>query len=191
MRFSEKWLREWVNPAISTEELVAQLTMAGLEVDSAAPVAGEFSGVVVGEIVEAVQHPDADKLRVCKVNIGEGEPLSIVCGAANARVGIRVPCAKIGALLPGNFAIKRAKLRGVESFGMLCAAAELGLAESSDGLLELAADAPIGTDIRAYLNLDDVAIEAANRVYRVAFPENPAVSAASPRRPPPKAFPGS
>ncbi len=159
MRFSEKWLREWVNPAISSDELVAQLTMAGLEVDSANPVAGEFSGVVVGEIIEAAQHPDADKLRVCKVNVGETESLSIVCGAANARVGIKVPCAKIGAVLPGNFAIKRAKLRGIESFGMLCAAAELGLAETSDGLLELAADAPVGGDIRQYLQLDDVAIE--------------------------------
>lgn len=159
MRFSEKWLREWVNPAISTDELVAQLTMAGLEVDSAAPVAGEFTGVVVAEITEAQQHPDADKLRVCKVNAGEGEPLSIVCGAANARVGIKVPCAKIGAVLPGNFAIKRAKLRGVESFGMLCSAAELGLAESAEGLLELAADAPVGVDIREYLQLDDRAIE--------------------------------
>lgn len=159
MRFSEKWLREWVNPAISTDELVAQLTMAGLEVDSAAPVAGEFTGIVVAEIVEATQHPDADKLRVCKVNAGESELLSIVCGAPNARVGIKVPCAKIGAVLPGDFKIKRAKLRGVESFGMLCSAAELGLVESAEGLLELAADAPIGTDIREYLQLDDRAIE--------------------------------
>src|SRR5690606_13745055 len=135
MRFSEKWLREWVNPAITTEELVAQLTMAGLEVDSAEPVAGEFSGVVVGEIVAAEQHPDADKLRVCKVNAGDADLLTIVCGASNARVGIKVPCAKIGAVLPGNFTIKRAKLRGVESFGMLCAASELGLTDSVDGLL--------------------------------------------------------
>lgn len=159
MRFSEKWLREWVNPAISTEQLIAQLTMAGLEVDSVVPVAGEFTGVVVAEIIEAEPHPDADKLRVCKVNTGDGELLSIVCGAANARVGIKVPCAKIGAILPGNFAIKRAKLRGVESFGMLCSAAELGLAESADGLLELAADAPVGMNIRDYLQLDDNAIE--------------------------------
>lgn len=159
MRFSEKWLREWVNPAISTDELVAQLTMAGLEVDSAAPVAGEFSGVVVAEIIEAVQHPDADKLRVCKVNAGEDEPLSIVCGAPNARVGIKVSCARIGAVLPGDFKIKRAKLRGVESFGMLCSAAELGLSEAADGLLELPADAPVGSDLRDYLQLDDRAIE--------------------------------
>lgn len=159
MRFSEKWLREWVNPAITTEELVAQLTMAGLEVDSAEPVAGEFSGVVVGEIVAAEQHPDADKLRVCKVNAGEADLLTIVCGPPNARVGIKVPCAKIGAVLPGNFTIKRAKLRGVESFGMLCAASELGLTDSVDGLLELAADAPVGADLREYLQLDDRAIE--------------------------------
>ncbi len=159
MRFSEKWLREWVNPSITTEELVAQLTMAGLEVDSATPVAGAFSGVVVAEILSAVQHPDAEKLRVCTVNAGEAEPLSIVCGAANARAGIRIPCAKIGAVLPGDFKIKRAKLRGVESFGMLCAASELGLADASDGLLELPADAPIGVDIREYLQLDDMAIE--------------------------------
>ena len=159
MRFSEKWLREWVNPANTTEDLVAQLTMAGLEVDSAEPVAGEFSGVVVAEIISAEQHPDADKLRVCQVNAGEAEPLSIVCGAANARPGIKIPCAKIGAVLPGDFKIKRAKLRGVESFGMLCAAQELGLAESSDGLLELPLDASVGVDIRDYLQLDDVAIE--------------------------------
>lgn len=159
MRFSEKWLREWVNPSITTAELVAQLTMAGLEVDSAEPVAGQFSGVVVAEILSAERHPDAEKLQVCTVNVGAGETLSIVCGAANARAGIKVPCAKIGAVLPGNFAIKRAKLRGVESFGMLCAAAELGLAEASDGLLELPADAPVGVDIRDYLQLDDMAIE--------------------------------
>lgn len=159
MRFSEKWLREWVNPTITTEELVSQLTMAGLEVDSAEPVAGEFSGVVVGEIVAAEQHPDADKLRVCKVNVGEAELLSIVCGAPNARVGIKVPCAKIGAVLPGNLTIKRAKLRGVESFGMLCGASELGMTDFVDGLLELAADAPTGADLREYLQLDDRVIE--------------------------------
>jgi phenylalanyl-tRNA synthetase beta chain len=154
MRFSEKWLREWVNPSITTAELVAQLTMAGLEVDSAEPVAGQFSGVVVAEILSAERHPDAEKLQVCTVNVGAGETLSIVCGAANARAGIKIPCAKIGAVLPGNFVIKRAKLRGVESFGMLCAAAELGLAEASDGLLELPSDAPVGADIRDYLQLD-------------------------------------
>jgi phenylalanyl-tRNA synthetase beta chain len=159
MRFSEKWLREWVNPALSTDELVAKITMAGLEVDSVVPVAGQFSGVVIAEIISAEPHPDASKLQVCMVDVGEGEPLQIVCGAANARSGIKVPCAKIGALLPGDFKIKRAKLRGVESFGMLCAEQELGLAESSDGLMELPLCAPVGTNIRDYLVLDDMAIE--------------------------------
>lgn len=159
MRFSEKWLREWVNPALTTDELVAQVTMAGLEVDSVEPVAGQFSGVVVAEIVSAEPHPNASKLQVCKVSAGEPELLQIVCGAANARPGLKVPCAKIGAVLPGDFKIKRAKLRGVESFGMLCAAQELGLEEQSDGLLELPATAPVGKAIRDYLVLDDHAIE--------------------------------
>ncbi|MFA7620103.1 MAG: phenylalanine--tRNA ligase subunit beta, partial [Thiohalomonadaceae bacterium] len=159
MKFSEQWLREWVNPAISTQQLSDQLTMAGLEVDAVAPVAGPFTDVLVGEIIEAVQHPDADKLRVCKVSVGQGEPLQIVCGAPNARVGLRVPTAVIGATLPGDFKIKRAKLRGVESFGMLCSAKELGLSEASEGLLELPADAPMGTSLRDYLQLDDNTIE--------------------------------
>ena len=159
MRFSEKWLREWVNPSLSTDELVAQVTMAGLEVDGVEPAAGEFSGVVVAEIVSAEPHPDASKLQLCNVDAGEAEPLQIVCGAANARVGIKVPCAKIGAVLPGDFKIKRAKLRGVESFGMLCAMQELGLEENSDGLMELPLDAPVGADIREYLALNDQIIE--------------------------------
>ncbi|MCG8311983.1 MAG: phenylalanine--tRNA ligase subunit beta [Pseudomonadales bacterium] len=159
MRISETWLKEWVKTETSTEELAAKVTMAGLEVDGVEPVAGEFSGVVVAEIIHCEQHPNADKLRLCTVNAGEPEPLSIVCGAANARVGIKVPCAKVGAVLPGDFKIKKAKLRGVESFGMLCAEQELGLAESSDGLFELPADAPVGTDIRDYLSLDDCIID--------------------------------
>jgi len=159
MRFSEKWLRDWVNPELGTDELVAQITMAGLEVDSVEKVAGEFSGVVVAEIISAEPHPDASKLQVCKVDAGEAEPLQIVCGAANARPGIKIPCAKIGAVLPGDFKIKQAKLRGVESFGMLCAEQELGMAESSDGLMELPLDAPVGANIRDYLALDDAAIE--------------------------------
>ncbi|MEE2731543.1 MAG: phenylalanine--tRNA ligase subunit beta [Pseudomonadota bacterium] len=159
MRFSEKWLREWVSPKLTTDELVAQITMAGLEVDSVEQVAGAFNGVVVAEIISAEPHPDASKLQVCKVDAGEAEPLQIVCGAANARPGIKVPCAKIGAVLPGDFKIKRAKLRGVESFGMLCAEQELGMAEASDGLMELPLDAPVGADIRTYLVLDDAAIE--------------------------------
>ncbi|NKI17107.1 phenylalanine--tRNA ligase subunit beta [Spongiibacter sp. KMU-166] len=158
MKFSEQWLREWVNPEVNSEELAEQLTMAGLEVDAIDPVAGEFSGVVVAEILSASPHPYADKLQVCQVATG-GETVQIVCGAANARPGIKVPLATVGAVLPGNFKIKKAKLRGVESFGMLCAEEELGMAESSDGLLELAADAEVGLDIREFLGLDDQIIE--------------------------------
>lgn len=158
MKFSEQWLREWVNPAVDSDTLSAQLTMAGLEVDAMAPVAGAFTGIVVGEVLAVAPHPDADKLRVCQVNVG-AETLTIVCGAANVRAGLRVPAALIGAVLPGDFKIKKSKLRGVESFGMLCSAKELGLAETSDGLLELPGDAPVGTDIRAYLQLDDVTFE--------------------------------
>src|SRR5690606_5128836 len=127
---------------------VAQLTMAGLEVDGVESVAGEFTGVIVGEIVAVEQHPDADKLRVCQVaGLAEG-PAQVVCGAPNARVGIKVPFATIGAKLPGNFQIKKAKLRGVESFGMLCAQTELQAGEDDSGLWELAADAPVGSNLR-------------------------------------------
>ena len=158
MNISEQWLREWVDPPLSTEELAHQITMAGLEVDAIEPVAGVFSGVVVAEIVAAEQHPDADKLRVCQVNTGS-ETVQIVCGAPNARVGLKAPLAKVGALLPDDFKIRAAKLRGVESQGMLCAEQELGLSDESDGLMELAADAPVGADLRAYLQLDDSVIE--------------------------------
>ncbi|QFU75368.1 phenylalanine--tRNA ligase subunit beta [Halioglobus maricola] len=158
MIISEQWLREWVSPEINTEDLAHQITMAGLEVDAIDPVAGEFTGVVVAEIVSAEQHPDADKLRVCEVNTGS-ETVQIVCGAPNARAGLKAPLATVGGVLPGNFKIKKAKLRGVESFGMLCAEQELGLSEESDGLMELAADAPVGSDIRDYLGLDDRVIE--------------------------------
>jgi phenylalanyl-tRNA synthetase beta chain len=158
MNISEQWLREWVSPEISTDELAHQLTMAGLEVEGANPVADAFSGVVVGEIISAEQHPDADKLRVCQVNTGS-ETVQIVCGAPNARAGLKAPVALVGAVLPGNFKIKKAKLRGVESRGMLCAEQELTLSDESDGLMELAADAPVGTDIRDYLQLDDVVLE--------------------------------
>ncbi|KZZ62627.1 phenylalanine--tRNA ligase subunit beta [Oleiphilus sp. HI0125] len=158
MKFSEQWLREWVNPAIETEALLHQVTMAGLEVDGIERVAGEFSGVVVAEILSAEQHPDADKLRVCQVSDGK-ETFNVVCGAPNARAGIKIPFAQVGALLPGNFKIKKAKLRGVESFGMLCAEAELGLAESSDGLMELPLDAPLGESVYEWLKLDDNTIE--------------------------------
>ena len=158
MNISEQWLREWVSPDLSTEELAHQITMAGLEVDAIDPVAGVFSGVVVAEIVSAEQHPDADKLRVCQVNTG-AETVQIVCGAPNARAGLKAPLAVVGAVLPGDFNIKAAKLRGMESQGMLCAEQELGLSDASDGLMELAADAPVGTDIRDYLQLDDKVIE--------------------------------
>ncbi|MEP6390367.1 MAG: phenylalanine--tRNA ligase subunit beta [Halioglobus sp.] len=158
MNISEQWLREWVNPDLTTEDLAHQITMAGLEVDAIDPVAGEFTGVIVAEIISAETHPDADKLRVCQVSTGS-ETVQIVCGAPNARVGLKAPLAQIGAVLPGDFKIKKAKLRGVESQGMLCAEQELGLSEESDGLMELASDAPVGSDIREYLKLNDKVIE--------------------------------
>lgn len=159
MKFSELWLREWVNPAISSEELSEQITMAGLEVDGVEPVAGEFNGVFVGEVVECGQHPNADKLRVTKVNVGGERLLDIVCGAPNCRKGLKVAVATIGAVLPGDFKIKAAKLRGEPSEGMLCSFSELGISEDHDGIIELPVDAPIGTDIREYLKLNDNAIE--------------------------------
>lgn len=159
MKFSEQWLREWVNPQIDTNTLSEQLSMAGLEVDGIEAVAGDFSGVVVGEVVECGQHPDADKLRVTKVNVGEAELLDIVCGAPNCRAGLKVAVAKVGAVLPGDFKIKKAKLRGQPSHGMLCAFEELGIDAPSDGIIELPLDAPIGQDIREYLTLNDVTID--------------------------------
>ncbi|WP_432463168.1 phenylalanine--tRNA ligase subunit beta [Agarivorans sp. QJM3NY_33] len=159
MKFSESWLREWVNPAITREQLAEQITMAGLEVDGIEPVAAEFSGVVIGEVVECGQHPDADKLRVTKINVGQNELLDIVCGAPNCRQGLKVAVAMVGAVLPGDFKIKKAKLRGQASHGMLCAYSELGISDESDGIMELPSDAPVGTDLRNYLQLDDVAIE--------------------------------
>ncbi|QBJ33245.1 phenylalanine--tRNA ligase subunit beta [Hafnia alvei] len=159
MKFSELWLREWVNPAISSEALSEQITMAGLEVDGVEPVAGEFNGVFVGEVVECGQHPNADKLRVTKVNVGGERLLDIVCGAPNCRKGLKVAVATIGAVLPGDFKIKAAKLRGEPSEGMLCSFSELGISEDHDGIIELPVDAPIGTDIREYLKLNDNAIE--------------------------------
>ena len=167
MQFPESWLRAFCNPPLSTTELADLLTMAGLEVESLAPVAPPFSGVVVGEIVEAEQHPNADRLRVCRVDAGphsKDGPLQIVCGAPNARVGLRVPLALVGAKLPPAddiaadakpFLIKLGKLRGVESQGMLCSAKELKLNDDHGGLLELAADAPLGADVRSVLALDD------------------------------------
>ncbi len=159
MQISEAWLRELVNPPVATEELVEQLTMAGLEVDSVKPVAADFSYVVVAEVIAMEQHSNADKLKVCQVSVGEAEPLQIVCGAENVRVGLKIPAALVGANLPGDFKIKKSKLRGELSFGMLCSEKELGLAVDADGLMELAIDAPVGKDIREYLGLDDSIIE--------------------------------
>lgn len=152
MQFSELWLREWANPALETQELVDQITMAGLEVDAIEAAAGEFSGIVVAQILSFEKHPEADKLNVCKVTDGS-EEFQIVCGAPNVREGMVIPFAKIGAVLPGDFKIKKAKLRGVESFGMLCAEEEMGIADKSDGLWDLPADAPLGVCMREYLGL--------------------------------------
>lgn len=155
MQFSEKWLRTFVNPALNSEELNHTLTMAGLEVEGMGPpTAAAFTQVVIGQIVSAEKHPNADRLQVCTVNIGQASTLQIVCGAANARVGLKVPCALVGAVLP-DFEIKQAKVRGVESFGMMCSAKELGLTEESSGLLELPDSALVGQDIRSFLQLDD------------------------------------
>ncbi|WP_447870781.1 phenylalanine--tRNA ligase subunit beta [Serratia fonticola] len=159
MKFSELWLREWVNPAISSEALSDQITMAGLEVDGVEPVAGVFNGVVVGHVVECGQHPNADKLRVTKVDVGGERLLDIVCGAPNCRAGLKVAVATVGAVLPGDFKIKAAKLRGEPSEGMLCSFSELAISDDHDGIIELPQDAPIGTDIRDYLQLNDSAIE--------------------------------
>ena len=160
MQFPESWLREFCNPPLTTRQLADTLTMAGLEVEELEPVAPPFTKIVVGEIKEAVQHPNADRLRVCQVDVGQGSVLNIVCGAPNARAGIRVPCALVGAELPPGddgkpFVIKLGKLRGVESQGMLCSAKELKITDDHGGLLELPFDAPLGQDIRQYLNLDD------------------------------------
>lgn len=160
MQFPESWLREFCNPPLSTQALADLLTMSGMEVEELRPVAPPFTGVVVAEILEAVQHPQADRLRVCKVSVGAGEPLQIVCGAPNARAGLKAPLATVGAELPPGedgkpFKIGIGKLRGVESRGMLCSAKELKIADDHGGLLELPADAPVGTDIRRFLALDD------------------------------------
>ena len=155
MQFSEQWLRSLVNPALDSAALGHLLTMAGLEVEDAEPVAPSFTGVVVAQILDAQPHPNADRLRVCRVDIGSSAPVQIVCGAPNAASGMKVPCALVGAKLPGDFEIKAAKLRGVESFGMLCSAKELGISDESSGLLSLPDDFVVGRDIREALTLDD------------------------------------
>lgn len=159
MKFSESWLRTLVDTALSSEELSHLLTMAGLEVEEAETVAPAFDKVVVAQVLSKEKHPDADRLNLLSVDVGQGEPLAIVCGAGNVTVGMKAPCAMIGAALPTAdgkpFKIKQAKVRGIPSYGMMCSDKELGLAEDSDGLLELPADAPVGQSIREYLDLDD------------------------------------
>lgn len=160
MKFSEQWLREWVSPQLAAQALADQITMAGLEVDAVEPVADTFTGVVVASVTDKVQHPDADKLSVCQVDDGSGESVQVVCGAPNVAVGQKVPFARVGAVLPGDFQIKRAKLRGQESRGMVCSASELGLEEgTSAGILVLPATAPVGEDFRTWMELEDNTIE--------------------------------
>ncbi|MDQ7730257.1 phenylalanine--tRNA ligase subunit beta [Halomonas sp. SpR8] len=160
MKFSEQWLREWVSPQLETQAMADQITMAGLEVDAVEAVAAPFSGVVVAEVLSKEKHPDADKLNVCSVDDGSGEPVQVVCGAPNVAVGQKVPFAQVGGVLPGDFKIKKAKLRGVESQGMICSASELGLEEeASPGILVLSASAPVGVDFREFMHLNDMTIE--------------------------------
>lgn len=161
MQFPESWLREFCNPSLSTNELADVLTMGGFEVEDVRPVAPPFTSIVVAEIKSAEPHPNADRLRVCQVDAGQGALLQIVCGAPNARAGIKVPCALVGAELPPGedgkpFKIKLGKLRGMESQGMLCSARELGISDEHNGLLELSADCPVGQNVRQALNLDDM-----------------------------------
>jgi phenylalanyl-tRNA synthetase beta chain len=159
MKFSEQWLREWVDPPVSTAELVEQLTMAGLEVDSVEPAAAGLADILVGEVESVEPHPDADKLRICRVLVGEGQSLQVVCGAPNVAAGDRYPLAPVGARLPGDFKIKKSRLRGVESHGMLCSASELGLGDEHDGLMTLPSDAQAGQSLQSLLGLDDVVID--------------------------------
>ncbi len=159
MRFSEKWLREWVNPAVDTATLAHQVTMAGLEVDSIEPAAPDFNNVVVAEVISVEKHPDADRLKVCTVDVGHEALIQIVCGASNVAQGVKVPAALIGAVLPGGLKIKKGKLRGVASLGMLCSAVEIGMADLADGLLILPQEAPVGQSIRDFFELDDPCID--------------------------------
>ncbi len=159
MKISVQWLRTWVDLPVDNATLASQLTLAGLEIEAIEPVANPFSGIVAGRVLSVAPHPAADRLQVCQVEVGETEPLSIVCGASNVRVGMTAPCARIGAVLPDGTRIKRSKLRGVESHGMLCSATELGLSTTASGLLELEPNTPVGVDLRAFLGLDDVTLE--------------------------------
>ena len=159
MLFTEEWLRQYVNPQLNTEELADALTMHGLEVEEVTTVAPPFTGVVVAKVLTCRDHENSDHLHVCEVDAGTGEVLQIVCGAPNVRAGIKVACATIGAVLPGDFRIKKSKLRGVVSMGMLCSQRELGITEEHSGIWILPDDAPIGVDIREYAKLDDARIE--------------------------------
>ncbi|GMR15302.1 MAG: phenylalanine--tRNA ligase subunit beta [Gammaproteobacteria bacterium] len=159
MRFSLNWLKKWVDPDLGAEALAGKLTASGLEAAAVKPVAADFSEVVVATILDCQPHPDADKLQVCSIDHGEAEPVQVVCGAPNARTGIKIPLAKVGAVIGGDGKIRKARLRGVESFGMACSARELGLSDDHSGLMELPQDAPLGMDLRDYLDLNDQAIE--------------------------------
>ncbi len=159
MKLSEKWLREWVDPPVTTEVLVRQLTTVGLEVESVEPVAAAPMGIVVAEVLQTVPHPDADRLHLCTVAFGADEPVEVVCGAPNVRAGLRVPYAPVGTRLPGGKKIRAAKIRGIQSHGMLCSPIEIGLGEESDGIMELGEDALTGASLRDYLDLDDVSID--------------------------------
>jgi phenylalanyl-tRNA synthetase beta chain len=159
MNISTRWLREWVNPDVSDLKLSEKLTMAGLEVDRIAPVAPPFEGLVVGHVVSCGKHPNADKLSLCEVDIGAGENLQIICGALNVRQDLKVAVATVGSVLPNKLKIKRAKLRGVESNGMLCSESEIGISDSHEGIIELDSKAKIGDDVREVLDLDDQIIE--------------------------------
>ena len=152
MKFSEKWLREWVNPDLSTDELLTKLTQAGLEVNGIEPVAGDFSGVIVGQVTKLEAHPDADKLRLCQVDVAGEAILSIVCGASNVKVGLKTPFAPIGTTLPVGFTLEPKKIRGILSEGMLCSEEELGLAESSKGIMELPNDTEVGMTLEKLWN---------------------------------------
>ena len=158
MKLSESWLREWIDPPLSSEALQEQLTMAGIEVKGVEGVASALDGVVVGDVVSVAGHPEADRLSVCEVSDGT-DTVAVVCGAPNVRAGMKSAFARVGATLPGDLEIKKAKLRGVESHGMLCSAAELGLGEEADGIMDLDAGAAAGADLSTALALDDVSID--------------------------------
>ena len=159
MKISETWLREWVNPSLDRAALCSALTMAGLEVEDASPVAAPFSGVVVGAVLRAYQHPSAERLNVCKVSVGNSALLNIVCGADNVKEGMKVAVAVDGAELPGGLIVKPTKIRGMDSEGMLCSGRELGMSDDASGILALPIDAPVGKDLRQYLLLDDCVID--------------------------------